>query len=66
MKSEVPMHLDKLLKERLKNIDEKSLITLYYELLSSGYSVSDVLNSIYSIQRKSERGNIDLSSLHEI
>src|SRR4051812_24322061 len=62
MKSEVPMHLDKLLKERLKNIDEKSLITLYYELISSGYSVSEVLNSIYSIQRKSERGNIDLGA----
>ena len=56
------MHLDKLLKERLKNIDEKSLITLYYELLSSGYSVSEVLNSVYSIQRKSQRGNIDLGA----
>ena len=52
------MHLDNVLRERLQNSDKQEAIDLYYELLSSGHSVGEILESLGDIQCKSEHGNI--------
>jgi len=52
------MHLDNVLRERLQNSDKQEAIDLYYELLSSGHSVGEILESLGNIQCKSEHGNI--------
>ena len=40
------MHLDNVLRERLQNSDKQEAIDLYYELLSSGHSVGEILESL--------------------
>ena len=56
-KPDVPMHFDNILRERLQNSDRKGVIDLYYELLSSGHSVGEILESLGDIQCKSEHGD---------
>src|SRR4051794_7331608 len=51
---DVSTHLHNVLKERLQNNDEQDEIELYYELLSSGHSVGEILNATGSIRSKSE------------
>jgi hypothetical protein len=58
MELDVPIHSHSVLKERLQGIDKQKEIELYYELLSSGNSVSEILNSLNYLERKSEHGNV--------
>src|SRR3954469_14403007 len=44
-------------KERLQHNDKQDEIELYYELLSSGHSVGEILNAVGPIRRKSEHVN---------
>ena len=50
------MHLDNVLRERLQNSDKQEAIDLYYELLSSGHSVGEILNALdrYSVQIRAQ------------
>jgi hypothetical protein len=50
-------HLHNILKERLQNDDKQDEIELYYELLSSGHSVGDILNAVGSIRSNSAHVN---------
>jgi hypothetical protein len=50
-------HLHNILKERLQNNDKQDEIELYYELLSSGHSVSEILNAVGPFRSKSEDVN---------
>ena len=43
---DVPAQLYQALNERLQDNDKEAAIELYYELLSSGYSVGEILNGI--------------------
>src|SRR3954468_634950 len=43
--------------ERLQNFDKQNAIELYHELLDSGYSVGEILNTINSIQGKAVHEN---------
>ena len=52
------MHLDNVLRERLQNSDKQEAIDLYYQLLSSGHSVGEILESLGHAQCKSKHGNI--------
>src|SRR4051794_4347743 len=52
MKQGVPVQINSVLRERLQNFDKQGAIELYYELLSSGYSVGEALNTINSIRSK--------------
>jgi hypothetical protein len=52
---EASTHLHDALKERLQNSDKQGEIELYYELLSSGRSVGEILNTVNLTQSKSER-----------
>jgi hypothetical protein len=54
----VSAHFHNVLKERLQNNDKQDEIELYYELLSSGHSVGEILNAVGSIQRKPEHINL--------
>ena len=47
-----------VLKDHLQGIDKQKEIELYYELLSSGHSVGEILNSLGHLQCKSEHGNV--------
>lgn len=51
-------HLYNVLKECLQNNGKQDEIELYYELLSSGHSVGEILNAVDSIRSKSEHVNI--------
>lgn len=53
MESDVPAHLHGVLKERLQNSDKQEAIDLYYELLSSGHSVGEILKAVESLQGNS-------------
>ena len=53
----MPVQLNSVLRERLQNTEKKDAIELYYELLSSGPSVGEILASIDRSQCKSEHGN---------
>src|SRR3954447_15218025 len=54
VKSEgVPVQLNSALRERLQDTDKNNAIELYFELLSSGHSVGDILEALNSIQSKS-------------
>ena len=44
-------------RERLQNFDKQNAIELYHELLSSGYSVGEILSTINSIQGKAAHEN---------
>src|SRR3954469_3264660 len=57
MEPDVPAHPYGVLKERLQDSDKQAAIDLYYELLSSGYSVGEILNAIGSLQRNSEHNS---------
>ena len=50
-------HLRRDLGERLQNIDKQNAIDLYYELLSSGYSVREILSATNRARSNSERDN---------
>jgi len=57
MEPEVSTHLHNVLKERLQNNDKQDEIQLYYELLSSGHSVGEILNAVGPIRSASEHVN---------
>ena len=57
MEPEVSMHLHNVLKKRLQNNDKQDEIQLYYELLSSGHSVGEILNAVGPIRSASEQVN---------
>ena len=50
----MPTHSHSVLKEHLQGIDKQKEIEFYYELLSSGHSVGEILNSLGHLQCKSE------------
>ena len=50
--------LDNVLKDHLQGFDKQEEIELYYELLSSGHSVGEILNSLDHLQCKSEHGSV--------
>src|SRR3954451_16640081 len=54
---EMPAHLYHTLNERLQNSDKQGEIELYYELLSAGHSVGEILNGVDPVQSKSEHGH---------
>src|SRR4051812_47627603 len=58
MESDVPADLNSVLRERLPNNDKQEAIELYYELLSSGHSVGEILESLGHTQCKSEHGDL--------
>src|SRR3954451_23069697 len=57
MELDVPTHTHSVLKDHLQGIDKQKEIELYYELLSSGHSVGEILNSLGHIQSKFEHCN---------
>jgi hypothetical protein len=57
VKPKVSADLYNVLKERLQNNDKQDEIELYYELLSSGHSVGEILNAVGPIRSKSEHLN---------
>ncbi len=58
MELAVPTHSHSVLNEHLQGIDKQKEIELYYELLSSGHSVGEILDSLGHLQCKSEHGNV--------
>ena len=58
MELDVLAHSHSVLREHLQRINKQKEIELYYELLSSGHSVGEILHSLGSIQRESEHGNV--------
>jgi hypothetical protein len=53
MEPDVPAHFDDVLKDRLQNTSKEDTIEIYYELLSSGHSVGEILTTVGGIQSKS-------------
>jgi hypothetical protein len=51
------MHPHSVLKDCLHGIDKQKEIELYYDLLSSGHSVGEILNSLGHLQSRSEHGD---------
>ena len=56
-----PSHPHNVLKQGLQDIDKQKEIELYYELLSSGHSVGEILNSRGHLQSKSEHGDATIA-----
>lgn len=54
----MPTHSYSVLKEHLQGIDKQKEIEVYYELLGSGHSVGEILDSLGQLQRRSEHGNV--------
>ena len=54
---DAPAQLYRSLNERLENSDKEGAIELYYELLSSGQSVGEILNGVGSVQVKPAQGS---------
>jgi hypothetical protein len=52
MEQDVPTHSHSVLKEPLPGVDKQKEIELYYELLSSGHSVGEILDSLGHLQCK--------------
>src|SRR5690349_18200367 len=52
-----PVHLSRVLNEKLQSSDKAAAIELYYELLSSGHSVAEILGAVNPIPGESERGD---------
>jgi hypothetical protein len=52
MKPDVSVHLIPTLRKRLQDSDKQAAIELYYELLSSGHTIGEILNAANSIQCK--------------
>ena len=57
MELDVSAHPHSVLKEYVQGIDKQKEIELYYELLSSGHSVGEILNSL-GIMSNSKHGNV--------
>lgn len=53
----IPVHLYRALNKRLETSDKEGAIELYYELLSSGHSVGEILNGIGPVRIKPEHEN---------
>ena len=53
----MPVQLNSLLRERLQITDKKDAIELYYELLTSGHSVGEILEALNSTKSKDENGS---------
>src|SRR3954452_18691362 len=51
------MQLNSVFREHLQNTDKAGAIELYYKLLSSGHSVSEILEVLNSIQSKAGHGD---------
>src|SRR3954468_15909546 len=58
MELDVLTHSHSVLKDHLQGFDKQKEIELYYELLSSGHSVGEILDSLDHLQCKSEQGNV--------
>ena len=54
---DAPAQLYRSLNERLENSDKDGAIELYYELLSSGRSVGEILNGVGPVRGASAQGN---------
>src|SRR3954469_4983528 len=50
-----PVHLFRVLDEKLQSSDKAAAIELYYELLSSGHSVGEILSAVSPIRSEAER-----------
>ena len=48
-------------RERLQNSSKQEEIEIYYELLSSGHSIGEILSSLGHLQSKSEHGDIAIA-----
>src|ERR1051325_11255665 len=55
MRPNMPAHLYGTLKERLQNGDKQEAIELYFELLSSGHSVGEILSAVGALRNNSEQ-----------
>lgn len=55
----MPVQLNSVLRERMQITDKKDVIELYYELLSSGHSVGEILEALNSTQSKAGDSNIE-------
>src|SRR4051794_30979875 len=58
MELDVPTHTHSVLKQHLQDLDKHKEIELYYELLSSGRSVGEILESLNDLQCNSEHGSV--------
>ena len=58
MELDVPIQSHSVLKDHLQGIDKQKEIELYYELLSSGHSVGEILTSLGHLQCKSEHSYV--------
>ena len=58
MELDVPIQSHSVIKDHLQGVDKQKEIELYYELLSSGHSVGEILDSLDHLQCKSEHGNV--------
>ena len=63
MEADAQTHLYKDLRERLQSCDKQREIDIYYELLSSGHSVKEILSTVDRICSASER---DASAMVEV
>src|SRR3954470_23124781 len=54
---DVPAHIHGVLKDCLQNNNKDDAIEIYYELLSSGHSVGEILTTVGGIQSKSAHGD---------
>ena len=54
----MPIQSHSVIKDHLQGIDKQKEIELYYELLSSGHSVGEILTSLGHLQCKSEHGHV--------
>jgi hypothetical protein len=54
---DMPMPSQSVFRERLQNSNKQEEIEIYYELLSSGHSVGEILSSLGHLQSKSEHGD---------
>src|SRR5689334_12261453 len=58
MELDVLTHAHNVLGGHLQGIDKQKEIDLYYELLSSGHSVGEILHSLDNLQCKSAQSNV--------
>ena len=58
MELDVSIQSHSVIKDHLQGIDKQKEIELYYELLSSGHSVGEILTSLGHLQCKSEHGHV--------
>src|SRR3954467_2398398 len=58
MELDVPIQSHSVINDHLQGVDKQKEIELYYELLSSGHSVGEILSSLDHLQSKSEHGHV--------